>query len=241
MNRNLSLFLCAAIVLIVPNLCQADEVFPVVHNEPITVRVLGGRDGRPQPHLHVVLTGGYGRRDLALAQWREEAITDQSGAIQLSKGLRNLPLLRVEVLHGHACAAEPAGGLSVELIRRDGMSGANHCGIKSVLNEAGVLTLYVKGLNPSKNVDLEDVADSGMSYVSGSDPVSGSVDALERQPRAHTEPRVHMEAQESPLAGSGAAAVSAASQAQRYRTAADAPEAGGMSDGEMEQLLAEQP
>ena len=172
MNRSLFLSLCAATALLLPAVSKADEVFPVTHTEPITIRVLSGRDGRPQPHLHVVLTGGYGPRDLALAQWREETITDQSGAVHLSNGLRNLPLLRVEVLHGHACAPLTSNAaFSVELIRRDGLNGANRCGMVAAETAPGVLTLYVKGQkkasikaepelepepNPKRNLSTQD-------------------------------------------------------------------------------------
>src|SRR5271170_6498856 len=102
MNRNRTIWIGAAVLMAAAGVCSADEVFPVVHREPIVVRVLDGKGGRPQEHVRVVLTAGYDRRDLALGMWREEAVTDAEGKVRLSDGLRNLPLLRVEVLKRHA-------------------------------------------------------------------------------------------------------------------------------------------
>jgi hypothetical protein len=159
MNRSIFPFIFAAAALLLPSLCSADEVFPVVHSGPITIRVLSGRDGRPQPHLHVMLTGGYGVRDLALARWREEAVTDTTGSLHLSDGLRNLPLLRVEVLRGRACAPlTNDAAFSVELIRRDGLNGTNRCGTVAAETAPGVLTFYVKGKKAAMKPDPEPEA-----------------------------------------------------------------------------------
>lgn len=149
MNRKLTIWTCMPCVvfgLLGGAVCGAGEVFPVVHNEPIVVRVLDGKDGKLQAQTRVVLTAGYDRRDLKLGQWQEEAVTDGEGRVQLSNALRNLPLLRVEVLKRHGCApgAESAV-LSVELIRRDGLSGVNRCGMAIVQNVPGVFTVFVKG------------------------------------------------------------------------------------------------
>lgn len=163
MNRNVPLCapsfrisvagLAAAASLLFSTLGRADEVFPVVHNEPITVRVLGGKDGMPRARAHVVLVGGYDGRDLSLGQWRQEAVTDATGRVELSNGLRNLPWLRVEALKGYACAPEAgSAALSVELIRRDGMSAANRCGVVTAESAPGVLTVYVSETNPWKTL-----------------------------------------------------------------------------------------
>jgi hypothetical protein len=148
MNRNRTIWIVAAMLIATAGVCSADEVFPVVHREPITVRVLDGKSGKPQPRVHVLLTAGYDRHDLALGMWRQEAVTDAEGKVHLSDGLRNLPLLRVEVLKRHECSAGAGNApTSVELIRRDGLSGANRCGFASFENAPGVLTLFVKGKN----------------------------------------------------------------------------------------------
>jgi hypothetical protein len=147
MNRNPTIWIGAVIALLGGAVCGADEVFPVLHGDPIAVRVLDGKDGNPQARTRVVLTAGYDRRDLKLAQWREELLTDSAGIVQLSNALRNLPLLQVEVLNRHGCApgAENAA-LSVERIRESGLSGANRCGTAVAENAPGVLTVFVKGM-----------------------------------------------------------------------------------------------
>jgi hypothetical protein len=63
--------------------------------------------------------------------------------------LRNLPFLRVQVLKRHGC--EPASGraaLSVERIRRDGLSGVNRCGTTVVGEVPGVFAVFVKAKTP---------------------------------------------------------------------------------------------
>ena len=145
MNRNLTICACLALGL----LGRADEVFPVMHSEPIAVRVLAGNDAKPQPRTHVVLTAGYDLRDLRLGLWHEEAVTDEDGRVRLSDGLRNLPLLRVNVLKLHACGVgDPV--CSVELIRRDGQSAVNRCGTAIPQNMPGVFTVYVKAKKAAK-------------------------------------------------------------------------------------------
>jgi hypothetical protein len=121
--------------------CSADEVFPVVHKEPIAVRILEGKTGTPQARVHVVLVAGYDRRDLDRGVWREEAVTDEAGKVQLSEGLKNLPLLRVEVLKRGACAPDAGdAAISVERIRRDGLSAANRCGTFVATDAPGILS-----------------------------------------------------------------------------------------------------
>ncbi len=142
-------------LLLAASACAAHEVFPVVHNQPISVRVLDGMDGQPQPYEHVVLVAGYDRRDLGVGLWREEAITDAAGAVRLSNQLRNLPLVRVKVLKRRACQPDAGGAaFSVELIRRDGLSGANRCGTTTVEDAPGMLTFFVKSKNGSAPAEV---------------------------------------------------------------------------------------
>jgi len=145
MNRILCSCSASAFVLLAATAAAA-EVFPVVHNEPIAVRVLDGKDGKPQPRAHVILVAGYDRRDLALGLWTEEAITDASGLVRLSATLRNLPLLRVEVLKRRSCQADAAdAAFSVERVRRDGLSTVDRCGTIAAEDTPGVFTVYVRG------------------------------------------------------------------------------------------------
>ncbi|HEY1159909.1 MAG TPA: hypothetical protein VGE83_04725, partial [Terracidiphilus sp.] len=146
MNRSLTMCFGAGVVLVAAAVSWADEVFPVVHNEPIAVRVVDGKDGRPVAHAHVLLVAGYDLRDLRLGIWREEALTDGEGMARLSSGLKNLPWLQVRVAKRHLCEGDADGAaFSVEQIRRDGLSAANRCGTATDENAAGVVTVFVKG------------------------------------------------------------------------------------------------
>ena len=146
MNRILIIWALAGAVGLPAAVCGADEVFPVVHNEPITVRVLDAKGGKPLARAHVVLVGGYNLRDLRLGLSRQEALTDSDGAVHVTNALRNLPLVRVEVAKRRICGPQGCGApFSVELIRRDGMSASNRCGTAAVKDEAGVLSVFVKG------------------------------------------------------------------------------------------------
>jgi hypothetical protein len=149
MNRNLTIWVGVAMLMVTACVCSADEVFPVVHHEPIAVRVVDGKGGRPQARVRVLLTAGYDRRDLALGLWREEAVTDAEGQVRLSDALRNLPLLRMEVLKRHVCSAGTKAAISVERIRLSGLSGANRCGFAFAENVPGVFTVFVKGKGAS--------------------------------------------------------------------------------------------
>jgi hypothetical protein len=132
--------------LLTATLCGADETFPVVHNEPITVRILGGKDGQPLAHLHLVLLAGYDRSDLHDQLYRAELLTDTHGQVRLPKQLANLPWLQVWVTKKPLCQAKPRGeSFSVELIRRDGVSAPNHCGTATVEDMPGVFIVFVKG------------------------------------------------------------------------------------------------
>jgi hypothetical protein len=115
-----------------------------VHNEQIAVQVLNGKDGHPQAQTRVVLTAGYDRRDLKLAQWREEVLTDSAGMVRLSNALRNLPLLEVEVVNRHRCAPRAETVALSGADSRKGMTGANRCGTAVVENAPGVFTVFVK-------------------------------------------------------------------------------------------------
>lgn len=146
MDRRLKVSAIVAIALLVANDCAADEVFPVVHNEPIAVRVLSGMDAQQQARARVLMVAGYTRRDLELGLWRQEALTDNSGIARLPIALGNLPLLRVEVLKRHSCApGSSESAFSVDWIRRNGLTAANHCGTALVQGAPGVLTVFVKG------------------------------------------------------------------------------------------------
>jgi hypothetical protein len=146
MIRSLVFSLAAGLVLATATTSGADETFPVDHNDPITVRILNGKDGHPLAYRHLVLIAGYDRHDLHYQQFREEVLTDAHGQVRLSRQLENLPWLQVWVSRSPLCLAKPGkASFSVELIRRDGFSAPNRCGTATVEDAPGVFTVFVKG------------------------------------------------------------------------------------------------
>ena len=138
-------------MLLATTACSASESFPVVHTEAIALRVLDGKDGKPQPYAHIVLVAGYNKSDLGVGLWREEALTDSEGMVRLSNTLKNLPFLRVEALKRHSCQIDAdQAAFSVDLIRRDGLSAANRCGTAVSADVPGVFTVFVKPAKVSK-------------------------------------------------------------------------------------------
>jgi hypothetical protein len=146
---NILLWALVAIAAVAPS--GAGEVFPAIHDEPITVRIVDGKAGKPQPKMHILLVAGYNRRDLTLGLWKEEAVTDGAGTVHLSDSLRNLPLLQVAVLKRRACEPDmTSSAWSVERIRRDGLSSANRCGAFTFPDAPGVFTVFVKAPKEKK-------------------------------------------------------------------------------------------
>jgi hypothetical protein len=138
-------FSLATFALSAAALCRADETFPVVHSEPITIRILSGKNGLPLSNLHLLLVGGYDQSDLHDQLFREDALTDTFGKVRLSNQLTNLPWLQVWVSKMPLCQSNPRKtSFSVELIRRDGLSAPNLCGPVSAENSPGVFTVFVK-------------------------------------------------------------------------------------------------
>lgn len=124
----------------------ASESFPVIHTAPITVRILGGKDGQPLGRVHLTLIGGYDPRDMRQELFREEVLTDPHGQIQLSNQLANLPWLQVWVGKRSLCQQNPrSASFSVDLMRRSGLTTPNRCGKATVEDHPGVFTVLVKG------------------------------------------------------------------------------------------------
>jgi hypothetical protein len=145
MIRPLAVSLAAGLALLAPAMMCADETDAAVLNQQITVRILNGADGQPLAHLHLVLFAGYDQDDIRKQLWREETLTDEQGRARLSSQFAHLPWLQVSVTRRYLCQKNPdAASFSVELIRRDGLSAPNRCGIATVENTPGVFTLFVK-------------------------------------------------------------------------------------------------
>jgi len=142
MIRSLVLSIVGGLAL--ANLCGADETFPVVHTDPITVRVLDGRNGKPIPHAQLTLVGGYDKEDFKRQSWQEAALTDSQGYVHLSNEMANLPFLQVWVLKYPTCQQKPKAAMfSTDEIRRDGLSTPNRCGISTVASTHGVFIVFV--------------------------------------------------------------------------------------------------
>lgn len=145
MIRPLTCSLVAGIALLTAPIGRAHEIFPVAHTQPITVRVLTGKNGQPLAYLQLVLVGGYDRSDMHDQLFREEALTDARGQARLSNQMANLPWLQVWVNGKPLCQSNPRkASFSVELIRRDGLSTPNHCGPVAVEDAPGVFNVFVK-------------------------------------------------------------------------------------------------
>jgi hypothetical protein len=145
MIRLLAQPLAAGLILLAAPICGADEVFPVVHNEPITIRVLSGRDGHPLAKAHLTMVAGYNQRDIDLRMRREEALTDAHGVARLPNALANFPLLVVTIAKMRLCHRNGREAVfSTERIRNDGLSAPNRCGTAIVQDAPGVFTVWVK-------------------------------------------------------------------------------------------------
>jgi hypothetical protein len=150
MTRSFALPIAAGLALALAPAGRANEIFPVVHNEPITVQVLSGKDGKPVPNAHILVLAGYTPEDLRMRLWHDESLTDAEGKAVLSKAVGNLPYVQVWVGHAPLCQGSPnKAAFSVDLVRRDGLSAPNRCGVATVSDQAGVFTVFVK---PSKQL-----------------------------------------------------------------------------------------
>ena len=178
--RSLAVLIGMVLALPWPALCQADEIFPVVHNDTITVRVLNGKYGVPITHAHLTLAGGYDTRDIGLKLWQEELLTDRKGEVRLPNALANLPFLQILVKDHKLCEAHPKAGMfSVEQMRRDGLSAPNRCGTFAVEDAPGVFTVFVNGENGAAPTNRAGVASSVNAAAAPSLPIGKPAPAME--------------------------------------------------------------
>ena len=123
----------------------ADEDFPVVHDDTITIRVLDASDGHPIIHAHLSLLAGYNQRDLHLEMWHDDVSTDDHGIARLPNAMANLPLLQIGVQKQQVCQAGSGSAIfSIDRIRRDGLSTSNRCGKATFGDAPGAFTVFVK-------------------------------------------------------------------------------------------------
>jgi hypothetical protein len=118
---------------------------PVVHHEPITVRVLDGRGGVPLARVHLTLIAGYDERDLHQGLWQEEAVTNGAGFARVPDSLVNFPYLQVVVARHRMCIGDVTESrFSMERIRFAGLNSPNRCGVLTVENLSGVFVIFAK-------------------------------------------------------------------------------------------------
>jgi hypothetical protein len=167
-----------SLALVAVTRSDAAEVFPVVHNEPITIRILGGKDGRPLARLHLTLIAGYDQADMREQMFREEVLTDAHGQVRLSNQLTNLPWLQVWVGKKSLCQYDaPRASFSVELMRRDGLSTPNRCGKATVEDTPGVFNVFVKGKGAAPAPSIKSKAPSFVAVAAtppAATPVAGA-------------------------------------------------------------------
>lgn len=146
------IFFAATLVLTVAAACRADETVPVNHKDTITVHLLDGESGKALVHAHVILLGGYDQGDIVHHIWQQEGVTDEQGNLHLTNQMENLPFLQVQVEGRRLCLSDAGKvSFSVELVRRDGVSAPNRCGIVTEKDAAGVLNVFVKSKKSDKN------------------------------------------------------------------------------------------
>jgi len=204
--RSLALSLTAGLALAAASLSGATqsvqtsgayESFPVVHSEPITIRILSGKSGQPLPHLHLLLIGGYDQRDLHGQLFRAEALTDALGEARLDGQLANLPWLQVWANKKPLCQADPRrASFSVERIRRDGLSTPNRCGVVVVKDAPGVFTVFVQGKEKKAPAKLTKVSakepapalDAALTATSVEENLARQSDGVETSSRPSAPP-----------------------------------------------------
>lgn len=159
---------CAALLAIPPRAnAQSTQSLPVAHPEPITIRVLDGKDGTPLKHVHLVLLAGYDDNDLRRRLWQREAITDDDGEASVPDALKNFGFLQVSVAKRKLCIAHAqTANFSLERIRRDGLSTPNRCGTTVVDDEPGVLNVFAKANGKDKPAPPASDSDSDTDAAS---------------------------------------------------------------------------
>jgi hypothetical protein len=123
----------------------AGQAIPVDHPEPITIRVMNGKNGLPLVHLHLKVIAGYDDRDIRHRLWEEEVSTGNSGEVRLPQGLVDFAFLQILLRKAKACQKDSRQLYNLERIRNDEFSAPNDCGIVHALDASGVLTIFAKG------------------------------------------------------------------------------------------------
>lgn len=173
LSRSFACFSAAASLLFSATVCVAQMGYPLVIDEPFTVRVLSGNDGKPVAHVHLIIIGGYDLDDIAHHLWEEETLTDDDGEAQITRPLASLPFVQVWVTKRHLCQGNPrASKFSIDRIRNYGLAAPNRCGISTAEDTPGVFTVFVKGkpVPPPPAADADSDAEPAAEVVPASLP-----------------------------------------------------------------------
>jgi hypothetical protein len=145
MARILYWALCVAALALLASASRSQNSLPVLHREPVTIRILNGKDGAPLAHVHVVFVAGYDDQDLRLGLWSEEAITNAKGQASLPDSLKNFSFVAVWVAKRKLCAQHGhALGADLDNVRNQGLSTTNRCGNLMFADKPGVLTVFAQ-------------------------------------------------------------------------------------------------
>lgn len=146
---------------------------PVVHHEPITVRVLDGRGGVPLARVHLMLIAGYDERDLHQGLWQEEAVTNGAGFARVPDSLVNFPYLQVVVARHRMCIGDVSQSrFSMERIRFAGLNSPNRCGVLTVENLSGVFVIFAKAKRSDRRPVKREVLQVAAASPEAAAPVA---------------------------------------------------------------------
>jgi hypothetical protein len=141
------------------------ESFPVEHREPLTVRVLNGKNGQPLARARLTLSAGYTEKDIGQRLWRDEVVTDAGGEARVPRVLSNLPFLRVKVKQAKLC--QGTATYTVERIRGEGLNAPNHCGFVTVAEAPGVLVVFARGNGEPEGSGQAPAAEPSVDFAAG--------------------------------------------------------------------------
>jgi len=176
-------------------LALVGESFPVEHREPITVRVLNGKNGLPLAGARLTLIAGYTGRDLEQKLWRDEVVTDASGEARLPLLLANFPFLVVRVAKARMCQETSHGEMyGIERIRSVGQNAPNHCGASAVAETPRVLVVFARVAGKAEAIPPAAAIEARLDYAEGADVEMGTEANELNRNAAQTGHRLEVEA-----------------------------------------------
>jgi len=158
------------------------QTFPVEHSEPLIVRILNGKSGKPLPRARLTLAAGYTERDLGQRLWRDEAVTDAEGEARVPRVLGNFPFLQVHLAKAKLCQDTSRGeAYSVERVRSTGLNAPNHCGVIDVAETPRVLVVFIRSRREPDVPVQTPAAENRLDFAAG-DHQTAEPNELSRNP-----------------------------------------------------------